>query len=73
MRDFDVAGVILYSDWNKLMSAKNAFCIGAAGEEVTAISICFEVNGQAQAYATLTGEGVGAALGISGTCTWTEP
>ena len=71
--DFDVAGVILCSDWNTLMSAENTFYIGAAGEEVTAISIVFEVNTQAQAYITLTGEGMGAAVSISGTCTWTGP
>ena len=70
---FDVAGVILYSDWNTLMSAENTFYIGAAGEEVTATSIVFEVNSQAQVYTILTGEGVVAAVGISGTCTWTGP
>ena len=55
------------------MSAENTIHIGAAGEEVTAFSIVFEVNSQTQAYTTLTGEGVGAAVGISGICTWTGP
>lgn len=66
------AGVLIYSDWNTLLSKQNDFYIVGAGEEAGGITIFFLVDGVLQANATLVGEGITAAVGINGSFNWSS-
>ena len=67
---FDGVGVLVFSDWNTLLSAENTFYVEAAGDEAGAITVQFTVNGNLEASATFVGEAFGAAVGISGSFNW---